>query len=207
MSFVVPDGKSRESVRRRALMMPGSEFECVIDFRENRSLHTMRDIAQCRSMLIDNPAKAPVVFFLCELIDSLLRDSQKDELLYDYINSAIDRILYCDAIANVVPAFMIGLMTFMGVMPDAGPWRNGRVLDMRSGVFVDTPPSSGPWLSVEESMVAVKLLRINMDNMRFFRFSRTQRRQVLDTLVQYYAIHFGTTTSLKSLEVVRSIFD
>lgn len=207
MAFIVPDGKSREAVRRRAIMMPGSEFECVIDFRENRSLHSMKDIRPRRALIVDNPAKMPVLFFVCDLLNSLLRDAQKDQLLYDYIDSTIDSMLSSRSVGNSTMAFMIGLMRFMGVMPDLGTWRRGRVLDMRSGVFVDSPPLNSRWLSVEESAVAARLLRINMSNMRFFRFTRQQRRQVLDLLVDYYSMHFGTTASLKSLDVVRTLFD
>lgn len=158
-------------------------------------------------MLVDNPAKAPVVFFICDLLNSLLRDAQKDPLLYDYIDNAIDSVLSADAIGNSTIAFMVGLMRFMGVMPDYGTWRRGRVLDMRSGVFADNPPVIGRWLSVEESAVAARLLRITPGNMRFFRFTRQQRREVLDAIVDYYAMHFGTTASLKSLDVVRAMFD
>ena len=48
---------------------------------------------------------------------------------------------------------------------------------------------------------------MTLDNMHIFRLSRADRNAILDLLLQYYSTHFGSTSSLRSLAVVRSLFD
>lgn len=208
VSFIVSDGSGREARRRRALMMAGSSFDCVIDFRESRSVQTMRDLSPCRTMLIDNPAKVSIVLFLCDFINSLLRDCQRDRLLFDYIDGSIDNIVRAKgSVGNAPLCFLIGLQRFMGIEPDMSTYSPGSCFDMTGGVFRKTPPLTGRYLAPDESAAAVSLMRMTPRTMGLFRMSREQRKAALDRLIEYYTVHFGAIRSMNSLEVVRSLFE
>lgn len=205
---IVSDGNSPAARRRRALMLPGSSFSCVLDIRDNRSLQSLRDIMPSRLMMLENPVATSVVLFICDFLAALLRDSQPDAALYDFVDRAISHITSTSrSITNSPIAFLISLMQFMGIAPDTASWRQGYCFDFSAGLFRPSPPLHAQWLDASQASVLVTLSRMTLDNMHIFRLSRADRNAILDLLLQYYSTHFGSTSSLRSLAVVRSLFD
>lgn len=206
--FMVPDGPGKEARRRRALMMAGSAFECVVDFRETRTIQTMRELSPYRPMLIDNPAKIAIVMFICDFLNTILRDCQRDPYLFDFIDSSIGSVVTATGpVANAPLCFLIGLQRFMGIEPDLSTFANGRCFDLTGGVFTAAPPLHDRYLTPDEAAAATTLMRMTPRTMHLYRMSRTQRNAALDKLLDYYSLHFGSLKSMNSLEVIRSLFD
>ena len=65
LSFAVAAGHGREAARRRALMSPLATFEAVADIRPQRAIHTLRDVAPCRtpSPSLLRPSRRPTHSF------------------------------------------------------------------------------------------------------------------------------------------------
>ena len=45
-----------------------------------------------------------------------------------------------------------------------------------------------------------------MTNMHLFRFSRRERNEALDLILEYYSLHYTSLTSLRSLDILRELF-
>lgn len=207
LSFIVADGKGREASRRRAMLIPGTCFEAVVDVRDNRQLQTFRDPMPTRPMLLDNPAKGPVILFICDFLNALLRDNQPDALLFDYADKAIaDITSSAGSIANWPICFLIELQSYMGIEPDGASYSPGALFDMANGVFRQQPLAESRFLDPTQSAAAACLLKINRRNMRFFKFTRQQRAEILDRLIEYYSMHCGGVANLNSVDVLRSLF-
>lgn len=206
LSLSVPDGKGLESRRRRALLMPGGVFECIVDVRDGSEVLRPRDVWGVSPLLLDNPAKGAIVLFLCDFMMSLLRDAQPDELLFDYVAWSLDELVRCEQIGNFPTAFLIGLQRYMGIEPDVSEYREGMCFDMLEGVFREGMPPHRHFLAPVEAGVAARLLRMNYRNMGVYRLRQDVRRRVMDVLLEYYSIHFGQLRGLNSLDVMREIF-
>ncbi len=208
ISVIVTDGKGRESARRRALLMPGSRLDAVVDMRENRSLQTISDPMPTRTMLLDNPIKTTLILFVCDFLNTILRDCQPDETLFDFVDSTLDEITRASgSLANLPICFLIELQRFMGIEPDITTYRPGALFDMTNGVFRNCATIGSRLLDPRQSAEAVFICRMNRRNQRHFRLSRNERAEALDLILEYYSIHFGTVRSLNSLDVLRSLFD
>lgn len=207
LSFVVSDGKGRESARRRALLMPGTCFEAVVDSRESRQLQTFSDAMPVRTMLFDNPAKGPVILFICDFLNALLRDNLPDALLFDYAEAVIAEIsATARPIANWPICFLIGLQRYMGIEPDACGYQPGAVFDLSNGVFRQQPLADSRFLDPVQSASVALLARMNPRNLHHYKFTREQRAEAFDLLVEYYNIHCGGVANLNSVDVLRSLF-
>lgn len=207
LSLSVPDGKGMESQRRRALMMPGSIFGCVMDLSEHRDVQRPREMWGVRPLLLSDPAKGPVALFACDFLNSLIRDAQPDTRLFDYVDFALATLAATDAIGNYPIAFLTGLQRFMGIEPYATEYSRGMVFDLADGLFRQSPPLHHHFLDPDETAVAAQLTRMDFTNMHAFRFTQQQRRRILDVLLEYYSLHFGHLRGLNSLEVVRAVFE
>ncbi|MDE6684431.1 MAG: DNA repair protein RecO, partial [Duncaniella sp.] len=74
------------------------------------------------------------------------------------------------------------------------------------GIWRDCLPLHGEILTPEESAEAARLARMTYTNMKYFRYTRSQRARVLDTVLRYYSLHVTPLSGLRSLEILRSMF-
>lgn len=209
LSFAIQAGKGREASRRRALLMPMSMVECVADIVPGRDLLAMREpraIVPLHAIHMD-ASRSVVALFMCDVLGAVLRESQADELMWDFVADAVMRLNDTGVpVANFPLAFMVRLSRFAGVEPDWSGWRSGAVFDMADGIFRATPPLHKFWLGPAESAVAASLGRMTWRNMRVYRLNREQRARILDAVLQYYTLHYANLSNLKSIDVLRALF-
>ena len=211
ISIAMPEGCSREARRRRALTMPLGLFEGECDLRPGRDILSMRDVKPSGTLPggTMNPAKTAGAMFLADVLDALLRHSPADEHLSIFLFDAMDTFASENrpaAICNFHIVFLYRLMHFLGIEPHMGSWREGAYFDLREGRFSLTMPLHDFYLS-DDGVAAMRLLaRLNYRTMHLARFSREDRNRILDTLLDYYTAHLVRLDSLKSLQVLRSLF-
>lgn len=209
VSFLVPAGNGRESVRRRALFMPLSIFECVASIKPGRELHTMRDPRVLMPLhgLHSHPIKGAMAMFVADVLGAVLRESQSDNATFAFLIDAVTRFdVMTEGVANFHLCFLYRLGRFIGIEPDVSTYQEGAVFDMQEGRFRMTPPLLHKFLSVDDSRVLAMLSRITFDNMRHYKFNRNQRNELLDKILEYYTIHYSSLSQMQSLDVLRTLF-
>lgn len=211
MSFVVGASGGREAARRRAMFMPGGRFTCIADIRDGSAddkLPHIKDVT-VRGMhpAAGDPVKTTITLFIADFLGTLLRDYPADELLFDFCDSMLQYLSEnTRGSANFHIMFMIRMMHFTGIEPDLTTYRDGRLFDMIEGVFRDSAPLHGRYLERADSAIGCRLMSMNVRNMSRWHLSASQRNEILDRLIEYYGLHFASLKSMKSLEVLRSLF-
>ena len=211
MSLLMPAGNSREAVRRRAMTMPMSVFECVADIRPGRDILSVRDV---RAQIVlhgifSHPVKMTVAMFVAELLNVVLRESQGDAHLFDYLTFAMSRLDEADdaAMANFPVGFLYGLSRFVGIEPDVSDYSQGCVFDLIDGTFRRSAPLHGEYLEGREAEVVYGLSRMTWENMGRYRFNRVQRQRILAVMLRYYTLHYASLSSLNSVDILKTLFD
>ena len=208
LSLLVSAGNGREAARRRAMLMPGSRFSCVADIRDNDRIPPMRDVSVRGTQPgLSHPVKSAVTLFLVDFLNSILRDSMPDEVMFDFIDMMLENYGNKQkGLANFHLLFLIKLAHFAGIEPDISTYRSGTLFDLMDGVFRTSAPLHGRFLERDESSAVVQLMRMNLRNMAIFRLSSAQRNRILDGILEYYSLHFANVQSIKSIEVLRDLF-
>lgn len=209
LSFLVSAGNGREANRRRAMFMPLSIFECVASIKPGRELHTMRDPRVLMPLhgLHSHPMKGAVAMFIADVLNAVLRESQSDNATFAFLVDAITRFdVMNEGIANYHLCFLYRLGRFIGIEPDVSTYQEGAVFDMQEARFRMTPPMHHKCLNANDAGVLAMLSRITFDNMRFYKFNRNQRNDLLDKILEYYTIHYSSLSQMQSLEVLRALF-
>lgn len=211
VSLLVADGSGRTAARTRALTAPPGVLECVAEVRPGRDI---LPVSQLRPLLPltsvrSNPLKGMVAMFLAEVMGAVMHESQPDSAAFDFIALSIrllDNLDNDTALANFHLCFLYQLGRFLGVEPDISTWRDGRLLDMRDGVFRLTPPPHSDFLDPSESTAAARMSRMTFANMGRWKMSRAERGRALDVILHYLALHLSPGLDrLQSLEVLRSL--
>ena len=63
------------------------------------------------------------------------------------------------------------------------------------------------YLGKEESQVFSRLLRMSYENMALYSFSRHDRVQIINRILEYYRLHLPEFPEIKSLSVLQALFE
>lgn len=209
LTLAMPASNSREARRRRALTTPLATFECECRMQPGREVLQARDLVPSQGSLAydSNPLKGMVAMFLAEALDLLLRRTDTDAALSDFLFEAVavlGKPMPGAAAANFHLVFLFHLATPLGVGPDTSQWQPGTVFDMRDATFRPTPPMHSDYLTPVEAAFAATMSRLTFANMHRLALSHTQRNTILDAILRYYALHLAPLTTLKSLQILRN---
>ncbi|MBD5372048.1 MAG: hypothetical protein HDR75_01700 [Bacteroides sp.] len=209
VSFAVNSGAGAAAARRRALLMPLNPLEVVSSARPGRDLLTMREPRALMPLhqIISSPERSAVALFIAEVLERVLRQSEPEPLLFDFIIDAISRLNSpLTPPANFHLCFMIRLAEMLGIAPDPFDFRPGMVFDMADGIFRLSAPLHGRNLSAADSAIAASILRMTWQNQAAFRLDRNARNQILEKILDYYSLHLTDLSTLRSPSILHSLF-
>lgn len=218
VAFLSPAGAGKGNRLRQARLQPLAVIEADVSFRAASELQRLGQFSLhtvWRDIYFD-PVKSMMALFLSEFLNKLLRASMPDENLWDYIYESLVLLdnIRGKGLPNFHIAFLSSLLPFMGIQPDTSEYESGDIFDMQSGTFLSGGFASGtgnlrsPYqLRGEEARFVTVINRLNFSNVSRLRLGREERRRILKGLLQYYGVHFPGAGNLKSLEVMREIFD
>lgn len=210
MAFLQPAGSGKEASRRRALMMPLGLVEGVADLQPGRDIHTLgqtRALVPLQS-LRSNPVKSALAMFLAEVVLTVQREAHPDPVVWRFVEQSVVALdaLPAAEVANFHLVFLVRLMPLTGIEPDMSTYAPGRVFDMVDGVFRTAAPLHSEYLPADRAAILPSLARITYINMHLFRLTRAQRAALLDGLLRYYTLHSAPLSSLRSLDILRTLF-
>ena len=211
LTFALTAGSSRESRRRRALTMPMSLFEAVVNLNPGRDIHAVREISPLPGSpaMMLSPSRTAVASLIAETLDILLRRTSADDAMTSYLFDSA--VFFGEAeergAGNFTLSFLYHLMYYLGIAPDVDEYRSGWNFDLKEGRFTASIPLRGESLSAEDTRAVVALARVPLRRCGLLKFPRYERRRALDILLHYYSLHLSSLDGLKSMGVLRQIFD
>ncbi len=209
MSLLSPVSSGKSGRMRNARLAPLALIETDVNFRSNRDLQFLGAIATpspWRNLYFD-PRKAPIVIFLSEFLSKLLRTSEADPSMWNYLLSSLSILDDIEeGLANFHLAFMLRLLHIVGIAPDATDWQKGDFFNMRTAEFTPVHPGHSDILSADETAYIPLLMRMNFGNMQRFKFNASQRRRLVRVLMQYYSLHLPIRADLRSLDVLTELY-
>ncbi len=184
-------------------------------------LHATKKLPRPKDVYIYNvyrnmrfsPLKSSLSMFLADFLNSALREEEQNVPLYIYIETSLrwldeaEEKYRSNSLANFHLVFLMRLTRFLGIYPNVDDYSDYSFFDMCSSCFCVSKPYHPHFLSPSEASFLPKLLRMNYDTMHLFRFSRAQRQYMLEMFNVYYRIHLPSFPELKSLQVLRELFD
>jgi len=190
--------------------MPLSVLEMEVDHQNKRDLHKIKESKVCFPLieLFCNPVKNVLALFLAEVLFRVIKDTEPDPRLFEYIAQSVHVLEHTDeGIANFHIVFLLGLLHYQGVFPNVETYYSGYYFDMQNGAFVDRIPMHRHYLNREESAVFARLFRISYENMSLYSFSRHDRVNIVNRIIEYYRLHLPEFPEIKSFTVLQSLFD
>lgn len=209
VAMLVRINRSKRAAVRHTLFQPLAVLEVEWENRPNASLQRPKQAVTALPLLSlpYDPHKSAMTLFLAEFLFYALQGETDKEALFDYVARSVEWLDTCPkGYANFHLVFLLRLTHFLGFMPQIVKAREGHYFDLRSSCFVPVQPIHPDFLPPREAALLPKLLRMRYDNMHVFRFSGTERSQLLEHLNHYYRLHLPGFPELKSLAVLKMLF-
>lgn len=203
-------GKRARFGRNASLWQPLSLVEYVADHKASRELQRIKE-AHCSYAYLDipfSPEKNAVSMFLAEVLYRVLRESEASEPLFEFLSQSMQLFdLSVQGVANFHLLFLARLCRFLGCQPNVESYRAGSYFDMTAGQFSLSEPVCSSFLFPDEANKFHQLFQTNYQEAAHLLLSRRQRVVLLEKLLEYYRIHLADFPRIKSLEILRELFD
>lgn len=210
-SFLVSVPRSRKAAVKSVLFQPLSLVELEVDFRPNTSIYKVQEAKSFYpfSTLPYDPYKSAIALFLSEFLYRAVREEVENRPLFAYLQHSMIWLDECrDGFANFHLVFLMRLSRFLGLYPNLEDYRSGDYFDLQNACFTSLRPQSHThYISPEEASRLTMLMRMNYETMHLFTMNRVERARCLTIMNEYYRLHLPDFPILKSLEILKELFD
>ncbi len=204
MFFVANAFSGRASGRKIAYFQPLSMLEIVASRQLKSRLETFREIrlAHAYQTATTDIVKSSLLLFLSEVLNAGIREEEKNEELYAFLETALLWLDHHESVSNFHLIALMEMTKFLGFYP-APPEHDRQVFDLAGGMFSDESATTS--LDVAQTELWKRLLGLRFES-ETLAFSARERQQLLHLLMEYYRLHLGNFRTPKSLEVLRELF-
>jgi DNA repair protein RecO (recombination protein O) len=195
-SFIVNGVRSSKARGKAALYQPLSLLDLVIYYKEGKGLHRISE-AKLSAIFQDipfHPVKRTIGIFLTEFFSKILREEEANSDLFEFLFHAIE---YLDHQHRGIENFHLQLLLKSAVHLGFGPQGDLDFIQqlMEAGMHF-TP------LENEEKYIE-QLIKSPFGSE--LKINSRYRREILDQIVKFYAIHLHERLEIKSIEVLKTV--
>ena len=185
---------------------PMTQLEIVASHRNKGTLENIREakVNYAYQTVHSNIGKNAMTLFLAEMLSHSIYEEEVNPPLFEYLEAAFQWLDMHVEIANFHCHFLIQLTKYLGFYPDTSTM-HAACFDLLEGEFTDTP-SLHPVLTGENLEYFKSFLGIHFDDLHTIKMNKTNRQELLQSLVLYYELHLQGFRKPKSLAVLNEVF-
>jgi DNA repair protein RecO (recombination protein O) len=204
-SYFVPNAfAAKKSNQKIAYFQPLSLLEIEANHKNKGTLEHFKEIklSHAYQTISMDVVKSTIVMFLSEIIHHSIHEEEKNENLFDFLESALLWLDAHDEMANFHLILMLEMTKFLGFYPDNSEI-DSKFFDAKEGIF--SPFQGIDSLSGHETFLFKKLIDLKFDSDQKV-FAGTERQILLKILLHYYTVHLDGFKKPKSLDVLKEVF-
>lgn len=210
LSFLVPVSSSGRGRVRRVLFQPLSMLSFTASYKKGKSLSRVSDVQpyMLYTTIQSDVVKSSIALYLSELLTYSLREEGGDETLFNFLDRSFTLFDNLESgYADFHLVFMVQLLRYMGIYPNLEGYDTHCYIDLLQGCAVREHPLHPDFLMPADAVQFVNLLRTGYDSMHMLSLNRKLRGEYLAILTTYYRLHIPDFPYMKSMDVLRELFD
>ena len=207
-SFIINGVHSKNSAVRASIFQPLYLLDLEIYYKADREIHRIKNarIAFPYSTIPFDIRKSTQVLFLAEVIYKCLREVEPNIEIFDFIYHSLTLLDLTEAgISDFHIWFLFKLTRFLGINPSRDNAEISNFFDLQSASFVSHEPMHNQFADKHITGLFARLFDIDSSSIENLNYTQTERRLVLEKILEFYRIHFGNLGEFKSLEVLKEV--
>lgn len=204
-SYFVPSAYSNKKANQKiAYFQPLTIIEIEANHKNKGTLEHFKEIRLAHSYYTINTdiVKSTIVIFLSEILHHAIKEEEKNQNLFSFLETALLWLDTHDEMANFHLILMLEMTKFLGFYPDVSEI-DFDFFDVKEGFF--TPFQSVNTLSAYETQLFKRLIELKFDSNQKT-FAGIERQLLLKILLDFYSLHLEGFKKPKSLEVLKEVF-
>lgn len=209
-SYMVKGVRSNKAKQKPSFFEPLTLLDLEVYRKPNQNLQHIKEIR------VDYPwqnipfsfEKQCILLFLNEFLYKCVREESPDKELFNWIyHSLIWFDLEEKFFLNFHLFFLVQLTRFLGFYPKTDELKiyDVPVFDMQEGSFINHHPIHHYFIEGNAVQKILGLLKASTGTLKTIQISTKERRLILDTLLQFYQLHFPELGKIKSLDILRTL--
>ena len=198
--------KSRKGKLKKAYFQPLTQLIIEANHNNKNSLNSIREaqVIHPYESIYTSVIKQSIVLFLSEILSNIIKEEEKNEVLYEFIETGLIWLDTHDAIANFHLLFLLNLSRFLGFYPDVSE-PNKMTFNLLEGRFTDASYEKLV-ITGSELILFKKLLGINFDRINTISYNKKERQTILRIIVRYFELHLEGFKEPRSLNILETVF-
>ncbi|CAL2089606.1 DNA repair protein RecO [Tenacibaculum sp. 190524A05c] len=198
--------KAKKGKLKAAYFQPLTQLQVTASHNNKGNLNSLREASVSipyESIPLDI-IKQSIVLFLSEILSSIIQEEEKNEGLYNYIETALIWLDTHNAISNFHLLFLLNLSKYLGFYPDTSN-SDASAFSLLEGSFTNSNYEKLTLINTDLTLFK-KLLGINFDAIHTISFNKKERQTLLRIIIQYFELHLEGFKKPKSLDVLETVF-
>lgn len=211
--------RGKQASQMRNLLAPLTLLDLVLTDLKGSAPHagTAEKILQIKEvqlisspylLTMSHPDKASQCLYMAELIDHTVREIEPNPYLWQFLTGSMEILENLEEDwANFHLVFTNGLTRQLGFSIDPDQYQPGYLLDLKEGLFTPGPIHHPIYLNAESAKWYHRLLRLDYSTLGSLPLNRQQRAALLDMELAFLNQHIPEMGTLRSIDVVKSLFE
>lgn len=147
--------------------------------------------------------RTSVGIFMLELSRNSIKEREENNKLYHFIENNLIQLDTIDyySLGNFYLSYTLDLTRHLGFYPMRNLSIQSPIFDLQNGRFVPSNQSTKYTMNEHQSNLLYQIITTPSN----FNIQKTEREEVVDNLLLYYALHLPDFKSVKSLDVLREV--
>lgn len=198
--------KSKSNKINIAYFQPLTQLNITANHNAKGNLNSIREVrlSHVYQSIPSNIFKQAITLFLAETLSYALQEEEKNENLFQFIETALIWFDNHEKTANFHLLFLLNLTKYLGFYPEmknmVAPYFN-----LSEGHFSMNKPFTN-FVFGEKLILFKSLIGINFDAIESLQLNSKNRTMVLEILLHYYELHLAGFKKPKSFTILKEVF-
>lgn len=209
-SYMIYYSNTKKGKSKINLIQPFSILDMQVYYKETSQLQKVKDFS-ANSPMQSIPyeyRKNSVSVLLAEIIAGTLKDENPDENLFNFLLNSIKILdLSHESVSNFHIVFLFHYSKFLGIFPENNFTESHSIFDYSGGKFIVGRPNHFNFLDERKSKILSDFFPCTINLSHTIKISGKDRQEMLVFFIDYYNFHLNKPGKLKTLEVLRQVFN
>ena len=207
-SYLISGVRTKKSKVSSSLLQVMSLVDLVVYHRNDKTLTRIKEIkpAYVFQSIPFEIHKGAVGLFMAEVARKTISESEENTALFEFL---FTQFQFLDetkkSVANIHLHFLTQLTAFLGFSPSEDASQLSPIFDMQEGIFSETIPSHPQYLNEELSTLFSQLLNATLNNCHEIVMTKSTRKQLLESILNFYALHIDNFPTINSHAILEEI--
>lgn len=156
-------------------------------------------------LIPDDIYRSTIVMFITELLNKVLTEETNEGEIYNFLVHFLQRLDQAPFPKEAHLFFLVQMIHYLGIQPQNIAMEQARYFDFLEGTFLQHEPPHHVFESGAKVKHLYQSFQLEAIDQSCFANGK-ERLEVMQTLLQYMAVHFDELDDLKTLDVLETIF-